>query len=303
MTPPRELLEAIAHEDAEDRLRALDAAGSLTSALLPELEEGRGFEQPALHAYTVLEHNFRAVGALDRALGEGVEGLRLAPSPAAGISTDAWLAREIDGRPLRALLRLACLVHDIAKPRTAVRREGRLRFPRHGPVGAELLEGRLAALGFEGASVAFVTTMVRYHLRPGEFARSWPPSERALRRFARDVAGQTLPLLLLQLADGMATRGPAYGREHFARHCRFLWGVVTRTEEALREEAPALVDGEELMRELGLGSGRLLGAVLTSVREAQRAGEVDDRAAALALARQSLARLNAGGTSGEPPWL
>ncbi len=291
MTPPRELLEAIAREDAEAALRDLDTLGKLTTALLPELEEGRGFEQPALHFYTVLEHNLAAVGALDRALVEGIEGLRM-PAHLGDISIMEWLGREIDGRPLQHLLRLSCLVHDIAKPRTAVVREGKLRFPRHGPVGAELLEGRLAALGFEGASIEFVTTMVRYHLRPGEFARSWPPTDRALRRFARDLGGQTLPLLLLQLADGMATRGPTYRRENFERHIGFLGHIVTRTEEALREEEPALVDGEELMRELGLPSGRLLGAVLTSVREAQLAGEVDDRAAALALARQSLERLN-----------
>ncbi len=282
----------MAREDAEACLRVLDAEGKLTSALLPELEEGRGFEQPALHHYTVLEHNFSAVGALDRALGEGVEGLRM-PDPSAEIGVAEWLQREIDGRPLMHLLRLSCLVHDIAKPRTAEVREGRLRFPRHGPVGAELLEGRLAALGFERESIDFVTTMVRYHLRPGEFARSWPPSDRALRRFARDLDGQTLPLLLLQLADGMATRGPAYRREHFERHIAFLGHIVTRTAEALREEEPALLDGEELMRELGLPSGPLLGAVLTSVREAQLAGEVEDRATALALARRSLQRLNA----------
>ncbi len=294
MTPPRELLEAIGREDAEAALRDLDTLGKLTTALFPELEEGRGFEQPALHHYTVLDHNLCAVGALDRALGEGIEGLGM-PGRLGDISVADWLGKEIDGRPLQHLLRLSCLVHDIAKPRTAVVREGKLRFPRHGPVGAELLEGRLAALGFEQASIEFVTTMVRYHLRPGEFARSWPPTDRALRRFARDLSGQTLPLLLLQLADGMATRGPRYQREHFERHLAFLGHIVTRTAEALREEEPVLVDGEELMRELGLPSGRLLGAVLTSVREAQLAGEVDDRATALALARQSLERLNAEG--------
>ena len=120
----------------------------MTAGLLPELEEGRGFEQPALHHYTVLEHNLSAVGALDRALGDGIEGLGM-PAAFADISVAEWLAREIDGRPLLHLLRLSCLVHDIAKPRTAVVQEEKLRFPRHGPVGAELLEGRLASLGFE----------------------------------------------------------------------------------------------------------------------------------------------------------
>ncbi|HCV00327.1 MAG TPA: hypothetical protein DGL25_03915 [Dehalococcoidia bacterium] len=292
MTPPQELLDAIAREGAEERLRELDKQGKLTSALFPELEEGRGFEQPALHHYTVLEHNLSAVGALDRALGEGVEGVQLTDPSAENTRAD-WLERKIDKHPLLHLLRLSCLVHDIAKPRTAVVREGRLRFPRHGPVGAELLEERLASLGFEQNSIDFVTTMVRYHLRPGEFARSWPPSDRALRRFARDVAGQTLPLLLLQLADGMATRGPNYRRENFERHIAFLRHIVTRTEEALQEDELPLVNGEELMKELGLPSGPLLGAVLTSVREAQLAGEVDDRAAAIALARQSLEHLTA----------
>lgn len=230
MRPPAALLGALATPDAGARLRALDATGTLTE-LLPELEEGRGFAQPALHYYDVLDHNLAAVEALDRALGEGVEGLRL-PDPAPELRVGKWLAREIDGRPILHLLRLACLTHDIAKPRTAVERDGRLRFPRHGPAGAELLEGRLAALGFGPASVAFVTDMVREHLRPGEFARSWPPGDRALRRFARDVAGQTLPLLLLQLADGMATRGPAYGREHFERHIAFLSHVTRRAAEA-----------------------------------------------------------------------
>ncbi len=292
MTPPRELLAAIASPGAEARLRVLDGAGALTGTLLPELEEGRGFVQPALHHYTVLDHNFAAVGALDRALGEGVEGMHL-PEPSAETTLAERLGQEIDGRPLLHLLRLACLVHDIAKPRTAVEKEGRLRFPRHGPRGAELLKGRLGALGFEPASVAFVTSMVRYHLRPGEFARAWPPTDRALRRFARDLEGQVAPLMLLQLADGMATRGPSYRREHFERHTAFLGQIVTRTEAALRGEAAALVSGADLMQELGLPGGRLLGAVLTSVREAQLAGEVDDRAAALAHARQALARMTA----------
>ena len=292
MPAPRELRSALAATNAEARLRALDDQDVLTSALFPELEEGRGFEQPALHHFTVLDHNFAAVGALERALDHGIEGLTL-PDPSAEITLAGVLDDEIDGLPLVQLLRLSCLVHDIAKPRAAIEKDGRLRFPRHGPRGAELLEDRLGRLGFEPHSIAFVTTMVRYHLRPGEFARSWPPSDRALRRFARDLDGHVLPLMLLQLADGMATRGPHYGREHFARHIRFLTSVVLLSADALSSEEPPLVSGDELIAELELPSGRLLGAVLTSVRQAQLAGEVDDRATALALARRTLESLKA----------
>ncbi|MCH7809920.1 MAG: CCA tRNA nucleotidyltransferase, partial [Chloroflexi bacterium] len=52
---------------------------------------------------------------------------------------------------------------------------------------------------------------------------------------------------------------------------------------------PKLVSGHDLMRELGLEPGALLGVLLEAVREAQAAGDVSTQEEALALARQRLA--------------
>ncbi|MGI8927431.1 MAG: HD domain-containing protein [Tepidiformaceae bacterium] len=192
-----------------------------------------------------------------------------------------------------ALTRLACLLHDVAKPHTAATVDGRLRFPRHGPRGAEVVAERLPALGFGPAATTFVAAMVRYHLRPGELVRNWPATDRAVRKFATDLDGEVLPLMLVNLADGMATRGPRYTRENYRRHCGFLNYVVARAWAVTEAGETPLVTGEDLILELDLESGRLLGAVLTSVRRAQLAGDVSDREDALALARDALAALTA----------
>jgi hypothetical protein len=154
-----------------------------------------------------------------------------------------------------------------------------------------MMRERLPAAGFGPLVTTFVATMVRYHLRPNELVRAWPPTDHAVRRLVHDLDGHVLPLMLLHMADGMATRGRAYTRENFRRHCGFVNYVVARAWAVSIPDPPPLVTGEELMTELDLEGGRLLGAVLTSVRQAQQEGRVSDREGALALAHEMLASM------------
>jgi putative nucleotidyltransferase with HDIG domain len=291
MSAAEELIEALAQPHAAAALRDLDGRGRLT-ALIPELEAGRGFVQPELHYYDVLDHNLAAVAAADAMLLPGADNADLRAA-VDWVDFDSSLDRAIDGVPLPALVRLGALVHDIAKPATSTFVEGRLRFPRHGPRGAELLRERLPALGFEPSATDFVARMVRYHLRPGELIRAWPVSDRAVRKFVADLDGHVLPLMLVNIADGMATRGPGYTRENFRRHCTFLNYVLARALSVSEEGIAPLVTGDDLIAELNLTGGRLLGAVLTSVRRAQADGAVLTRDEALMLAKSVLASLEA----------
>ncbi len=274
-----------------DAVRQLDDSG-LLGRWLPEFEDGRGFTQPELHHYDVLDHNVATLAALDTALGIGDPGSELRAA-ISWLNLDESLEREIEGLPLIALVRFACLVHDIAKPATAVFDAGRLRFPRHGPRGAEILDERLPGLGFGPRATSFVSRITRYHLRPGELIRAWPVTDRAVRKFVSDLDGHVLPLMLVNLSDGMATRGPHYTRENFRRHCTFANYVLARAMAVSDEGDPPLLSGDDLIAHLNLESGRLLGAVLTSVRQAQAEGAVSDREEALALARSVLASLQA----------
>jgi hypothetical protein len=272
-------------------LRELDERGRLT-AIVPELEAGRGFVQPEMHYFDVLNHNLATAAAFDRCIGHGEEGAELRAA-LDWIDFDASLERETEGLPLIALTRLACLVHDVAKPATATFVEERLRFPRHGPRGAEMLRARLPQIGFGWEATEFVAKLVRYHLRPGELVKAWPVTDKAVRKFVADVDGHVLPLMLVNISDGMAVRGPGYTREHFRRHCTFVNYVVARAVAANEEGEPPLLTGDDLIRDLSLESGRLLGAVLTSVRRAQLDGSISNRDEALALARSVLVNLRA----------
>lgn len=272
-------------------VREMDESGRLT-AILPELEAGRGFVQPKMHYFDVLNHNLEAVAAFDRCIGHGEEGTELRAA-LDWIDFDVSLEREIEGWPLVALNRLACLVHDVAKPATATIVEERLRFPRHGPKGAEMMRARLPEVGFGPEATEFVAKMVRYHLRPGELVKAWPVTDKAVRKFVADVDGHVLPLMLVNISDGMAVRGPTYTRESFRRHCTFVNYVIARAVAANEEGEPPLLTGDDLIENLNLESGRLLGAVLTSVRRAQLDGSISNRDEALALARSVLVNLRA----------
>ncbi len=291
MTSAAGLFAALQSTPCLPALRALDESGELTP-LLPELEEGRGFAQPALHHFDVLQHNFAAVGALDLVLSESDDNHELRAA-LAWVDIESSFAREIDGQPLLALTRLGCLLHDVAKPATAAHIDGRLRFPRHGPRGAEMMLQRLPLLGLGPEATLLVSRLIRYHLRPRELIMNWPPSDKAVRKFVADLDGHVLPLMLVNLCDGIATRGPHYTRDNYRRHCNFLNYVVARAWAASEEGERPLINGDDLIAELELSGGRLLGAVLTSVRQAQFDGAISDRRQALALARSVLASLPA----------
>lgn len=294
MPDPR-LLDALNAGEATPPLRDLDAASLLTT-LIPELEAGRGFKQPELHYYDVLDHNLAAVAAFDASTRDTEDSAELRAS-IAWVDLEESLARTIEGHSLRALTRLACLLHDVAKPHTATIIDDRLRFPRHGPTGAEMMAERLPALGFGEETTRLVCKLIRYHLRPGELVRNWPPTDRAVRKFVTDLDGHVLPLMLVNLSDGMATRGPGYTRENFRRHCNFVNYVLARAWGAFEDtEDPPLVNGDDLIQELDLQSGRLLGAILTSLRRAQSERAITDRDEALAYARSVLATLPADGS-------
>jgi poly(A) polymerase len=292
MAVASDLFDALNAPDCAAALRELDGRGTL-AALVPELEDGRGFTQPELHYYDVLDHNLAAVAAFDAVTNDSADSAELRAA-IAWVDVDESLARTVEGHSLRALTRLGCLLHDVAKPATATYIDGRLRFPRHGPRGAELMAERLPQLGFGEEATRLVCKLIRYHLRPGELIRNWPPSDKAVRKFVTDLDGHVLPLMLVNLSDGMATRGPGYTRENFRRHCTFFNYVLARAWGAFEDaDDRPLVNGDDLIRELDLQSGRLLGAILTSLRRAQSDRVITDRDEALAYARSVLATLPA----------
>jgi poly(A) polymerase len=286
-----ELSRIFALERSYPALLALDDLG-LLAELLPEATAGRGVSQPVEHAYDVLEHNLRTVAVLDSILGEGpdVDDAWLRDDVRTAFSwaepqLRGYLAAELgDGASRLALLKLAALLHDVAKPESrSVEHGGRVRFFGHADAGARTAAEIMARLRFSNEAARLVSTLVAEHLRPRQLAQPGEaPTRRALYRLYRDV-GDTLPaLLLLALADGASARGPALTKEEWRRQVAYMNALLVRSvEEEGIVSPPRLLTGNDIMSELGLTQGPIIGRLLAALEEAQAAGEVTDTEGAL----------------------
>ncbi|WP_456447551.1 HD domain-containing protein [Oceanithermus sp.] len=212
----------------------------LADAYLPEWTAGAGVEQRGYHHLDVLRHELEALHQL------------LLRFPEAG--------RE---------LRWAALLHDIAKP--LVRRwdpeRGYYRFFHHDEDGAALAATLLRRLRYGRASVAAVRRLVGRHMQVP------PPSPRARRRWLMRHRNLLPDLVMLQIADRAATRGPRSG--DVEARLRPFYEALEEARRAAREGEPEpLLGGEEVMALLGLEPGPLVGRALQALREAQWLGAV-----------------------------
>ncbi len=205
---------------------------------------------------------------------------------------DAHLSINVCADRDRALLlKLAALLHDIGKPQThSLGEDERIHFYNHEPVGARIAAERLEKLRFSRDEVSRVRTVVEAHLRPSHLARTEKVTRRAIYRYFRDTRDAGVDVVLLSLADHLATWGPNLRERRWARRLEvaelLLHHYFERWEETVAPELP--VDGHDLMRELGLEPGPQIGRLLDALREAMAAGEVETREEVLDLARRSV---------------
>ncbi|MDO8614783.1 MAG: HD domain-containing protein [Dehalococcoidia bacterium] len=300
-----ELMRILGTPRAAAGLRLLDDLG-LFDHIFPEMAAARGCEQPKEHYWDVLNHSFATVQSMDLLLAEEE------PPSASGGGRRLWRelwsglawwpeAREyfrrevVMGTARCAVLKLGCLLHDIGKPQTRTfDGTGRMRFFGHADAGAEIAVRLLQRLRFSAREVALVRAMIEAHMRPLQMAQQGPPTRRAIYRFFRDTGDAGIDTLFLSLADHLGAVGPRVKVEAFRRHVALIAYVLTQRFQAPEVVSPPrLLRGDELMRELGLAPGPLVGRLLEQVREAQAAGEVSTREEALAFARREMERLRA----------
>lgn len=298
-----ELVRLCATDRAGQGLRSMDRLG-LLAVELPEVCAGKGVAQPVEHYYDVFEHALATVETLDALLARSAPDGRLRPvwdalwEAFAFADLRTYLDEEpVPGRPRMALLKLAGLLHDVAKPQTRAPDEtGRIRFFGHAELGARVAQRILRRLRFSHRECAWVATLVQEHLRPLQLAAPGEaPTRRALARFFRHTGDAATGLLLLSLADHLAARGPRADEAGWRAHIDYLaWILRARIEEEGFVRPRRLVTGHDVMGALRIGPGPEVGRLLRAVEAAQEAGDVSTREEALTLIR----RLAAGGHDG-----
>jgi putative nucleotidyltransferase with HDIG domain len=270
-------------------LRLMDELG-LLSQVMPELDVTRGVDQPKEHHWDVFNHSIEAVAAMEMLLAE--------EEPVGEMSR--WLREELWSQlgwwpearshfsgERGTVLKIACLLHDIGKPATKSFQEGgRMRFFGHAEAGRAIAVKVMRRLRFPARETAQVTAMIDAHMRPLQMAQQGAPTNRAIYRFFRDTGGTGANTLFLSLADHLAAVGPRVTREGWQRHVAIVSYILRKASDERDVIAPPrLIDGDELMAELGIPPGRELGRILEMIREGQAAGEVRSREDGLRLAR------------------
>jgi poly(A) polymerase len=159
----------------------------------------------------------------------------------------------------RLRIRLAALLHDVGKPRTRGYGPSGVTFHHHEVVGARMARERMLALRYPNDLVDEVTKLVELHLRFHTYRMGWTDS--AVRRYVRD-AGPLLDDLNELTRCDCTTRderkAAALGRRMDELVARI---AELREQEELAQIRPAL-DGNQVMRFLGVAPGRVVGEAL-----------------------------------------
>lgn len=164
----------------------------------------------------------------------------------------------VDATPPDLVLRLAGLFHDVGKPETFA--DG--HFHQHEFVGEAIARRVLRRWKYPKDTVTEVAHLIRHHMF--WYQADWTGS--AVRRFIRKVGLDAIPdLFALRRADniGSSLRPPRmYALED-------LWTRVQAEIERSSAFSPRdlEIDGNDVMRELGIGPGPEVGRAIAAVFE------------------------------------
>lgn len=176
--------------------------------------------------------------------------------------------------PDDAIVRLAALFHDIAKPRTRSFEHGGVTFRHHEVVGARMTKKRMTALGYDDPTVAAVTELVRLSGRFKGYSDGW--SDSAVRRYARD-AGPLLGQLNALVRSDCTTRNKQKASDLQGWIDDLERRIADLAEEERRAAERPQIDGQAVMDHLGTGGGRHVGDILKMLLEVKRTeGELPD---------------------------
>lgn len=241
---------------AADCVKSLIALGRLTE-IIPEMSAL--LEEPELR-----EHTLRTFVKIEELLSAPGFFSRFEPE---------WQSYLTQNPPRVPLLKLAGLLHDIAKPHTRfVNESGETHFYGHDSLGARLA----VKIGYERLrlsrpQVRILRTLVKEHMRLHLLATAPELSDRAIRRFFRDLGPEALGLMILCYADGWATAGRTIHLEDTITRM-----INQQRMENARRRIKRLVTGHDLIA-LGMKPGPVFKVILQELEDLQVEGKITTR--------------------------
>ena len=170
-------------------------------------------------------------------------------------------------------LRFAALVHDIAKPRT--RRLSTSKgwtFHGHEIVGSRMLEKVARRMKLSNKTLKYLQKLTMLHLRPIALAKDGI-TDSAVRRVMVVAAEDLDDLLILCRAD-ITSKNPMLVKKYMGNFDRVeeLMQNVEERDAFMAFQSP--IKGVEIMKELELSPGKLVGDIKSRIEDAILDGEI-----------------------------
>jgi len=217
-----ELVKIIMSDNPSEGVELLRELG-LLRFIIPELEYGIGVTQNLHHIYTVYQHLI----------------LSLKNCPSKKLS-----------------VRLAALLHDIAKPKTKQGSGVSCTFYNHDYLGARFTKSILKRLKFSNEIIEKTSALVGSHMF---FYNVDEVSEAGVRRLVKKIGRENVKDLIdLRIADRLGSGVPK-AKPYKLRHLEYMIEKVSKDPISVKM---LKINGEDIMKILGIAPGVKIGAIL-----------------------------------------
>ncbi|MFN3869868.1 MAG: HDIG domain-containing metalloprotein [Aquificaceae bacterium] len=271
-----ELFKILRAKDSHKVLRDL-YKHHLLQVLFPDTERWKEIkDQGEHHIYSLEEHVFKVIQALERVLEER------------DIYLPADLLKDLGKMEVYGefsdieLLKLSALFHDIAKPHTFEIKNGKITFYNHNKVGAQLVSQYGKTYKWGESATKFVSKLVEEHLRPfylREALSKGQLTDRGKGNFWKECGDIAPHLFLHAIADAI---GSGDTEEEIRELLKTIHDLISYKRERLSKvPIRSLLKGDEIMQTLGIGQGPLVGRIKKALEEAQMEGKVNTKEEAI----------------------
>jgi tRNA nucleotidyltransferase/poly(A) polymerase len=273
-----ELLKIFQTNPTASSVRVMDELGIL-EVIFPEIRKMKNCIQNGFHHLDVWNHSLAV--------------LQTCETITANLNfffpeSSQHIEGNLRGANRLPLIKMAALLHDVGKPVTKMEnKESReITFHDHDREGGKITSAIAERLKMPIRDREFLRTMVAEHMHVFYLSRPGV-KEKTILKWFKKLNDDIIPLIIIEMADSMNTRGPASLNSEREAHIDWSKKMIREYYNEIRTKLNRknIISGNDLIS-LGIKPGPELGQMLEKLREAQDTGLIVNHRDGFAMAEK-----------------